>query len=197
MVRRVRLDEVAETSRGLPVEFAAVDDDPADRGSVATDILGGRLDHDVGSPLDGPGQNRGRGSIVDHEWHALLVGDVGQPFNVDDVELGIAHGLGVDGPRLLVDCGAQAVKIIRVDKADVDAQLRQGVVEEVVGPAIERSGGDDLVAGAGERQNGQGFGGLSGGGCQRGCAPFERGEALFEDIGRRVHDAGIDVAEFL
>ena len=29
----------------LPVEIAAVDDDAADRGAVAADILGGRIDH--------------------------------------------------------------------------------------------------------------------------------------------------------
>ena len=30
-----------------------------------------------------------------------------------------------------------------------------------------------------------------------GRAAFERGDALLEDVGRRVHDAGVDVAELL
>ena len=45
--------------------------------------------------------------------------------------------------------------------------------------------------------DGQGFRGLAGGGRERGCPCFERGDPLLEDVGRRVHDAGIDVAEFL
>ena len=38
---------------------------------------------------------------------------------------------------------------------------------------------------------------LSGGERERTDAPFERGDALFEDICRRVHDSGVDVAELL
>ena len=142
-------------------------------------------------------KNRRSGGIVDHQRHALLVGDAGQSFNVGDVELGIAQGLGVESPGFLVDGRPQAVKVVGIDKAYVDAEPRQGVVEEVVGAAIERGGGDDLVSGAGQGRNGQGFGGLAGGGGQRGRSPFERGHALLEDVGRRVHDAGVDVAEFL
>ena len=118
-------------------------------------------------------------------------------LNVGDVEFGIAQGLSVDSPRFPVDGRPQAVKIVGIDKAYGDAQPRQRVVEQVVGAAIERGGGDDLVSGAGQRGNGQGFGGLAGGGGQRGRSPFERGHPLLEDIRRRVHDAGVDVAEFL
>ena len=117
VVGRVGLDEVAEAAGGLPVELAAVDDDAADRGSVAADILGGRLDHDVGSPLDGAGKNWGRGGVVDHQGHALLVGDAGQPLDVGDVELGIAQGLSVDSPGFGVDGSAQAVEVVGIDKA--------------------------------------------------------------------------------
>ncbi len=70
-------------------------------------------------------------------------------------------------------------------------------MEEVVGAAVERGGGDDLVSGAGQGEDGQGFGGLAGGGGQRRRASFEGGDPLLEDVGGRVHDAGVDVAEFL
>ena len=135
--------------------------------------------------------------VVDHQGHALLVGDAGQLFNVGNVELGIAQGFGVDGPGFRVDGCPQAVKVVGIDKAHGDAEARQGVVEEVVGAAIEGGGGDDLVSGAGQGEDGQSLRGLAGGGRQRRRSPFERGDPLLEDVGGRVHDAGIDVAEFL
>jgi RNA-splicing ligase RtcB len=70
-------------------------------------------------------------------------------------------------------------------------------VEEVVGAAVERGGGDDLVAGAGQGEDGERLGGLAGGRGERGRAAFERGDALLEDVGGGVHDAGVDVAELL
>ena len=127
----------------------------------------------------------------------VLVGDGGELLDVDDVELGIAEGLGVDGAGLVVDGGAQAVEVVGIDEAHRDAEPRQRVVEEVVGAAVERGGGDDLVAGGGEGDDGEGFGGLAGGGGEAGDAAFERGDALLEDVGGGVHDAGVDVAELL
>ncbi len=41
------------------------------------------------------------------------------------------------------------------------------------------------------------LGSLSGGGCQARDAAFEGRDPLLEDVGRGVHDAGVDVAELL
>ena len=70
-------------------------------------------------------------------------------------------------------------------------------MEEIVGAAVERGGGDDLFAGVGEGGDGEGLGGLAGGGGEGGDSAFERGDALLEDVGGGVHDAGVDVAELL
>ena len=56
MVGGIGIDEIGEAAGGLPVELAAVDDDAADGGAVAADELGGRVDDDVGAPLDRPDQ---------------------------------------------------------------------------------------------------------------------------------------------
>src|SRR3984885_13850827 len=150
---------------------------------MATDKFRCRFHHNVGSPLDGTAKNRGSGRVVDHQRHTLLVRDAGQFLNVGDVELGVTQGLSVYSPRFLVNGRPQAVKVVSIDKAYIDAQARQGVVEEVVGAAIEGSGGDDLVSGAGQRRNGQRFSGLAGGGGQGGCSPFAGGAGLVENVG--------------
>jgi hypothetical protein len=51
VVARRRIGEQRELAVA-PVELAGVDDDAADRGAVAADPLGGRLDDDVGAVVD-------------------------------------------------------------------------------------------------------------------------------------------------
>ena len=107
VVGGIGLGELLEAAGGGPVELAGVDDDAADGGAVAAEELGGRVDDDVGALLDGADQRRRGGGVVDDEGQAVFVGDGGERFNVGDVELGIAEGLGVDGAGLLVDGGAE------------------------------------------------------------------------------------------
>ena len=140
------------------------------------------------------GEARG---VVDDQRQLVLVGDRGELLDVGDVELGIAQRLGVDGAGLVVDGGAQAVEVVGVDKLHLDAQPRQRVVEEIVGAAVERGGGDDLVAGRGQRGDGERLRRLARGRGQRRRAAFERRHALLKDVGGGVHDAGVDVAELL
>ena len=150
VIGRVGFGELLEAAGGGPVELAGVDNDAADGGAVAAEKLGGGIDHDIGSPLDGADKRRARRGVVDDQREPVLMGDGGQLRDVDNVELGIADGFGIDGAGLVIDGGAQAVKVVGIDEAHRDAETRQGVVEEIVGAAIERSRGDDFFTGRGE-----------------------------------------------
>ena len=70
-------------------------------------------------------------------------------------------------------------------------------MEEIVGAAVERRGGDDFIAGRREGGDGEGFSGLARSRCKACSAAFESRDTLFEDVRRRVHDARVDVAELL
>jgi hypothetical protein len=74
--------------------------------------------------------------------------------------------------------------------AEADIELR-------VGAAVERAGGDDVVARLHQAADGQELGGLSAGGGQRADTALQRRHALFEHGGGGVHDARVDVAEAL
>ena len=64
VVARVRLVEQGEALGVLlPVEGAAVDQQTADGGAVPADVLGGRVDDDVGAVLEGLADHRG-GRVV-------------------------------------------------------------------------------------------------------------------------------------
>ncbi len=68
--------------------------------------------------------------------------------------------------------------------------------ELVVGAAVEVRGGDDVVAGLAESRQRQELRSLAARRGQGRHAPFEGSHSLFEDVGRRVLQAGVDVAEF-
>ena len=121
------------------------------RVAVPAQKLGRRVDHDVRAPLDGPHQRRRGRGVVDHQRQLVLVRNGGQLLNVHHIQLGIAQRLGIDRPRLVVDRRAQPVEVVRIHKLHRDAQLGQRVVEEVVSAAVERGGGDNLVARRGQR----------------------------------------------
>ena len=102
------------------------------------------------------------------------------------------HRLGV-----LVDRPAEGGRIGSVDVGRRDADLRQGMGEQVVRAAIERRRRHDVVAGPRQVQDRQRLGRLARGDAQRRHAALQRGDALLEDVGRRIHDPGVDVAELL
>src|SRR5262249_12568828 len=68
------------------------------------------------------------------------------------------------------------------------------VVEQVVGAAVEPRTRHDVVAGVGQVEDREVFGGLAGREEQRRDAALQRRDALLDDVLRRVHDPGVDVA---
>jgi len=164
---------------------------------MASDKLRSRVDHDIGAPLDGPHQRRRGRRVIDHQRNAALMRDLRQPLDVGDIKLRIAERLRVQrlGPGR--DRRANPLEVVGIDELHRDSQPRQRVVEEIVRSAVERCRRDNLVARARKRGDRQRLGRLPGGCRQAGHAALQRRNPLLEDIGRRIHDAGVDVAELL
>ncbi len=154
------------------------------------------MDHDVGAEVDGSGQERGEGVVDDHR-DAGFVGDGRDPLEVGHVEARVADRLQVDGFRPAVDRLLEGLGPRAVDEPELDPVLGQGVLEEVVGAAVQRRRGDDVVAGAGQVEDRQRLGRLPRSQPQRPDSALERGDALLEHVGRGIHDPRVDVAEFL
>jgi len=164
---------------------------------VAADVLGGRVDDDVRPVLEGPVEVGREGGVVDDEGDADLLRDLADLGEGEDVEARVAEAFAVEGLGVLLHGLAEVLGIVAVDERDLDAELGQGVVEEVVGAAVELGDRDDVVAGAGDVEDGRRDRRLTRRMGEGARAAFERREALLEDVRRRVHDAGVDVAEFL
>ena len=141
-------------------------------------------------------QVRRREGVVDHERDAGRVGDVGDAGEVEDVALRVADALAVERLRVRADRGLPGVEVVGVvDEADLDAQLRERVVQLVVGAAVERRARHDVPAVLGEVEQRDRLGGLAARRGERADATLERGDAVLEHGLGRVHDPRVDVAE--
>src|SRR6056297_3676941 len=110
---------------------------------------------------------------------------------------GVADGLDVDALGVLIDLGLKRRQVIALNKTDVNAHSGQGNLELVVGAAVKRSAGDQVVAGFGDGGDRDQLGRLPGCGCNGCDTAFQRGDALFEHVDGRIHDPGVNVAKFL
>ena len=122
----------------------------------------------------------------------------GHALEVEHVALRVADGLAVERPGVRPDRGAPRVEVVGVvDEGDLDAELRQRVVEQVVGAAVERRDDTMWPPFSARLAQGDRLRGLPAGRGQRADAALERGDALLEHGLGGVHDARVDVAELL
>ena len=194
VVGRVRRGEVGEAAAG-PIEIAAVHDDPADGRAVAAQEFGGAVDDDVGAPLERPAQIRRGERVVDHQRDRVLASDRRDLVEREDADVGVAQRLAVDDLGVGLDRPLEVGRVRRIDKRDIDADAREGVAELVVRAAVEPAAGHDVVPRAAEGQDGLRLRRVPAARRQCADAAFEAGDALLQHVGRRIHDAGVDIAE--
>ena len=180
-----------------PRELAAIDDRAAHAIAVAAQVLGERMHDDVGAVLDRAQQVGAGHGVVDDERDSGGVCHLGERRDVGDVAQRVADGFAEDRLGTVVYESSEGLGLARIGKAHCEALLREGVRKQVVGAAVERGGRDDVVAGLGDRLDRVGDRRHAGGDGKRCNAAFERRDALFQHVGRRVHDAGVDVARHL
>ena len=182
---------------GFPIEASGVDDDSADAGAVAAEPLGEGVDDDVGAVLEWLGEDGGGEGVVDDEGDAELFGFGTDGFEVGYLEGWVGNRLGEEGAGLIIGGGAEGGRVLRIDEADFDAELGEDIVKLGETAAVEIACGDDVVALLGDVDDGIEDGGGAGGVGEAGhfVGAFEERDAFFEDVGRRVHQAGVDVSE--
>ncbi|MPN19622.1 hypothetical protein SDC9_166994 [bioreactor metagenome] len=152
------------------------------------------MHHDVDTVIEDPAQRGAGRGVVDDERQAEGVRRGRPGVQVQDVELRVGEGLPEDQPGPVVDVLGELLGAVGIDESGLDAVLRQGVLEQREGAAVEGGGRDDVVPGVDQVEHGVRDGGRTGRGGQGTDAALQRGDPLLEDVLGRVHDAAVDVA---
>ena len=198
VVADVLRDEPRELARRRPVEFAAVDDDAAERRAVAADELRRRMHDDVRAVVERAQLVRRRERGIDNERDLVRMRDFRDSLDVDEVRVRIADGLDVDDLRVVLNGILEDLRALRrIDERRLDAEIGERVLEEVERATVDRRGRDDVLARMDETLNGCRDCRRAGCERERRDAAFERREAFLEHILRRVRQTAVDVARIL
>ena len=109
------------------------------------------MDDDVRAVFYGAQLVRRRKCRVDDERDLVLVCDFGDGFDVDEVGVGVADRFDVDELRIVLDGVRKGVDaFFRVDEGRCDAEVGEGMLEEIVCAAVERRRRDDVMPGMGK-----------------------------------------------
>ena len=161
---------------------------------MPADPFGDGVHDDVGAKRERPAQIRRRKRVVDQERNARGMRNFGHRRDIENFQARIADGLGDHQPGLWSDGGAQAVVIARLDEGGGDAEPRQRMSQEIDAAAVERSRGDNVVAGAEQRRDGKMHRRHAACRAHRADAVFERRQPLLQHRRRRIGNAGVNVA---
>ena len=163
---------------------------------MAANPLGQRL-NDHGRAVLRRAVQVGRGEGVVHEdGHGAGQG-VGRLHNgghVGHVYQRVSDGLNV--PELGLGRGGRhkGVNVVVLHEGGLDAQVAQGVQEDVPGAAVQGVGGHDLVPGAHQVGDGQDLRRVTGGDCDCASRALNGGDARGHGVRGGVGQAAVDVA---
>ena len=123
------------------------------------DVLGHRIDGDVGTQTAGA-ENHGGEGVVDDEFGTGGMGHLAQLGHIGDAEQGVIHGLGVDdlGIGVLGEGFLHGVEVLHVDERAVHVELLEIVGHEGEGATIGGHGSHDMIAGFHLMEQGAGDG---------------------------------------
>ena len=139
-----RLLQEAEPLRDRGVVRAR---EPSDHVRVPAEVLGGRVNDDVGAELERLLQVRRRERVVDHEDRAGGVRCICGGTDVDDVEQGIRGRLDPDHPRALVDVSGEVGRDLLRCHVVEDVALRLvDLGEHPIRAAVDVVHADDALA---------------------------------------------------
>ena len=183
---------------GLPVEIAAVHQAAADGGAVAVDVLGRGMRDNVRAPFEGTAMDRRRKGIVDHQRHAVRMGDLRESLDIQHFHTRIGKGLAEKKLRFRTEAGIHLfIRGLVVHEGDVDAHLLQGHAQQVEGAAVDVVQAHDVVPRLADVQAGEEVRSLAGGGQDGAHAAFQRVDAGRDHVAGRIRQPCIEIARVL
>ncbi len=129
MITWVRLGQLG-VSAICPVEFARIDDGPADACAVAADKLRAAMNYNVDAIFNGPKKDGRCNGIVANYRHIIFMGDVGYLLILQNIVFGIAHAFYINQPGIILDCPGEILRVFGVNESYFNAQLSEGLTKQ-------------------------------------------------------------------
>ena len=164
---------------------------------MTSNELGGRVQADGRAPRQGLTQVRAGKGVVNKERHTGLVDQFGDRLNVQHIQRGVAHGLGIHSLGLRCDGTSEVLGVCAVDKGGFYAQFFEVHTQLGVGAAIKRASCHDVVASLADVEQGNHLRSHAAACGHSGSATFECCNTFFQHRYRGIGQAGVDVTKGL
>ena len=181
----------------VPGESAGLHHHAGEGRAVSSEVLGGRVHHDVGAPLQGVAQVRGGDGVVDDEGQSVRMRHLGHRRNVQQDQAGVAQAFREHGPCVGLDGGSKRIRVMGIDKGGLDAKAAQVHRQHGDTAAIEGTGGHHMVALLQQCHQCHGFGGHATGAGNRSTSAFQRGHAFLQGGHGGVGQSRVHIAKGL
>src|SRR5271157_5233074 len=135
-------------------EFFRRQDGTTETTPLAVDVLGRRIDNDVGAQRQRLLQERGRKYVVDDEEAAGAVRQPGDLNQIDDLHRRVRRAFAKSKRRAAGECRLPGAEIASVDEHGLDAPTRQQIGDDVMAGAEQGSARHHLLAGAQSAEEG-------------------------------------------
>jgi hypothetical protein len=173
------------------------DHGPAQTPPLAIQVLGGRMDDQVGAQAQGPLQGGGAEAVVHGQEAAVGVGQIRQGADIGHLRQGIGGSFQKQEPGGGPDGRRPGVQIGQVHIAGRDAETTQVLIEEDRGAAKDGAGRQDMVPDLEQPQAGGEDGGHARGGGDAALATFQGRQAFLEGPHRGIGETRVDVARLV
>ena len=183
---------MAQEGRQRFGEFVVAQDGAAQAAALAVDVLGGRIDHDIGAELQRALKGRGREHIVHHDAGAGRMGQFADQRQIDHVEHRVRRRFQKHDVGRAAQRRAPFVGVGAVDQRGFDAELRGEVLDDVQTGAEQRMGRHDPVARLQLAHQSREHRRHAAGGGEAALRTFVSGKPVLEHGDGRVAEARID-----
>ena len=164
----------------VPGKTAAFNQHATQRGPVASQVLGGRMNDKVSTQRQRVAQEGAGHGVIDDQRHTVRVGHFGHGGNVEHLQAGVAQAFGKHGAGVRLHGGGKGFGPGGIDKGGLNAELGQADRQHGDRATIQRTGRHHVVTGLQNRHQRHGL--RRHAGCGRHCSPpaFEGGDPLLK-----------------
>ena len=163
---------------------------------MSADVLGQRVNHQVGAEIQGTGCDWRCEGGIDHQQGVMRLRDPGGARDIGNTQQRVGRRFQPQHARIFAHGVADRVQVGGVDRAHLDAEPGQGVARELGGAGVVGVADDEVVALAQMRQHHRGARRHAGGERDAGLGLFQHGQLVFELLRGGVVPAGVNKRGF-
>ena len=180
---------------GRPIKLAAVNNHAADGRCVTIHVLGGRVGHNIGAPLNGTAVDGSSEGVVHDQRDAMGMGSPGKFFNVLHGKSRVGNGFAKNRLGVGPESGIQLFfRAVRVQEGGLQTHLLHGHSEQIEAATVDGGTCHNVISAAGNIEYSHKVGSLAGAGQHSSAAAFQCANFGSHRIAGGVCQTGVEVA---